>query len=60
LPRERPLTRGLTTPAFVTFIGVIGGVLAYGVAGLFIGPVVLAVGWDIANAWIYDSPPATD
>jgi predicted PurR-regulated permease PerM len=54
------LTRGLTTPAFVTFIGVIGGVLAYGVAGLFIGPVVLAVGWDIANAWIYDSPPATD
>jgi predicted PurR-regulated permease PerM len=43
------------TPRLVTFIGVIGGVLAYGFAGLFVGPVVLAVAWDLANAWIYDS-----
>jgi predicted PurR-regulated permease PerM len=51
------LTRGLTTPKLVTLIGVIGGVLAYGVAGLFVGPVVLAVAWDLANAWIHDSTP---
>ena len=47
------LTHGLASPRLVTFIGVIGGVLAYGFAGLFVGPVVLAVAWDLANAWIY-------
>jgi predicted PurR-regulated permease PerM len=52
------LTRGLTTPTLVTLIGVIGGVLAYGIAGLFVGPVVLAVAWDLANAWIHDSTAA--
>ncbi len=49
------LTRGLTTPTLVTLIGVIGGVLTYGIAGLFVGPVVLAVAWDLANAWIHES-----
>jgi hypothetical protein len=49
------LTRGLTTPMLVTLIGVVGGVFAYGLAGLFVGPVVLAVAWDLAKAWIHDS-----
>jgi predicted PurR-regulated permease PerM len=52
------LTRGLTTPTLVTLIGVIGGVLTYGVAGLFVGPVVLAVAWDLADAWIHDTAAA--
>jgi predicted PurR-regulated permease PerM len=43
---------GLSTPIPVIFIGVIGGVLAHGVAGLFVGPVVLAVVWELGNAWI--------
>lgn len=45
------LARGLTTPILVIFIGVIGGVLEHGIAGLFAGPVVLAVAWDLARAW---------
>jgi predicted PurR-regulated permease PerM len=49
------LTRGLTTPMLVTLIGVVGGVFAYGLAGLFVGPVVLAVAWDLAKAWIHDN-----
>lgn len=49
------LAHGLTTPTVVTFIGVLGGVLAYGIVGLFVGPVVLAVAWDVANAWLHDS-----
>ncbi len=52
------LTHGLASPRLVTFIGVIGGVLAYGFPGLFVGPVVLAVAWDLANAWVYDSEAA--
>jgi predicted PurR-regulated permease PerM len=51
------LTSG-STPRLVTFIGVIGGVITYGFAGLFVGPVVLAVAWDLANAWIYNREDA--
>ncbi|MCC3244980.1 AI-2E family transporter [Methylocystis sp. WRRC1] len=48
------LAHGLSTPMAVIFIGVIGGVLAHGVAGLFVGPVVLAVVWELGKAWIAD------
>jgi predicted PurR-regulated permease PerM len=48
------LSRGLTTPTIVIFVGVIGGVLAHGIAGLFAGPVVLAVAWDLAVAWMQE------
>lgn len=47
------LAHGLTTPALVIFVGVIGGIIAHGFAGLFAGPIVLAVAWEMANAWIY-------
>jgi predicted PurR-regulated permease PerM len=53
------MARGLMTPKLVIFIGVIGGVLTYGIAGLFVGQVVLAVAWDLANAWIHDGTDAT-
>jgi predicted PurR-regulated permease PerM len=53
------LARGLTTPILVIFIGVIGGVLTHGIAGLFAGPVVLAVAWDLSRAWISEGNPAT-
>ncbi len=46
------LAHGLSTPMPVIFVGVIGGVLAHGVAGLFAGPVVLAVVWELTKAWI--------
>jgi predicted PurR-regulated permease PerM len=44
--------RGLTTPALVIFIGVIGGTLAHGIVGLFIGPIILAVVWELLTAWV--------
>jgi predicted PurR-regulated permease PerM len=44
--------RGLTTPALVILIGVIGGTLAHGIIGLFIGPIVLSVAWQLMVAWI--------
>jgi predicted PurR-regulated permease PerM len=46
--------RGLTTPALVIFVGVIGGTLAHGIVGLFIGPIILAVAWELITAWIRD------
>ncbi len=44
--------RGLKTPILVILIGVIGGTLAYGITGLFLGPIVLAVIWELMVAWI--------
>jgi predicted PurR-regulated permease PerM len=46
--------RGLTTPMPVIFIGLLGGTLAHGIVGLFVGPIVLAVGWELTMAWIRD------
>jgi predicted PurR-regulated permease PerM len=46
--------RGLTTPTLVIFIGVIGGTLAHGIVGLFIGPIILAVSWELMVAWVRD------
>jgi len=50
--------RGLKTPMLVILIGVIGGTLAYGITGLFLGPIVLAVIWELLVAWIRESDPA--
>ena len=44
--------RGLTTPILVILIGVIGGTLAHGLVGLFIGPIILSVVWELTVAWI--------
>ena len=44
--------RGLTTPSLVIFLGVIGGTLAHGIVGLFIGPIILAVAWELLTAWV--------
>lgn len=53
LLRPLVLGRGLQTPMLVIFIGVLGGTIAYGITGLFLGPIVLAVIWELAVAWIY-------
>jgi len=44
--------RGLNTPMLVIFIGVLGGMLAHGILGLFVGPIILAVTWELTMAWI--------
>jgi predicted PurR-regulated permease PerM len=36
----------------LVFAGVVGGMLAFGLVGIFIGPVVLAVGYTLAAAWV--------
>lgn len=44
--------KGLKTPIIVIFAGVIGGTISYGLIGLFIGPVVLAVFYDLVLFWV--------
>ncbi len=49
----RPIVmgRGLKTPMPVILVGVVGGTLAYGITGLFLGPIVLAVIWELVVVW---------
>lgn len=56
----RPIVmgRGLKTPMLVILVGVIGGTLAYGITGLFLGPIVLAVIWELLVAWIKERDSA--
>jgi predicted PurR-regulated permease PerM len=45
------MARGLTTPMLVILTGVIGGTLTHGLVGLFLGPVVLSVFYELVVAW---------
>ncbi len=46
------MSRGLDVPMLVILIGVLGGTLAYGLIGLFLGPVILAVFYELVVAWV--------
>jgi predicted PurR-regulated permease PerM len=46
------LGRGLEAPMPVVLIGVIGGMLAEGLLGLFIGPVLLAIAYVLLMEWV--------
>ncbi len=50
------LGRGLEVPMPVILIGVIGGMLADGLLGLFMGPVLLAVGYVLLMEWLRGQP----
>jgi len=52
---------GADLPLLLIFAGVIGGLLAFGLVGIFVGPVVLAVAYTLLEAWMADGeapPPA--
>jgi len=44
---------GSDLPSFLILLGVIGGLLAFGMIGLFIGPVVLVILYRLVISWIY-------
>jgi predicted PurR-regulated permease PerM len=52
------LGRGVQVPMLVIFIGAIGGFIHAGIIGLFIGAVVLALGFKLFQAWLYEEPVA--
>ena len=49
------LARGLDLPMVVIFMGAIGGFMMSGFIGLFVGAVVLALGYKLFMAWLEDS-----
>jgi len=54
------IRRGADLPLLLVFSGVVGGLIAFGLVGLFIGPMVLAVMWTLCVAWVKgDTEPGT-
>ena len=50
--RPALIRKGADLPLLLIFTGVIGGLIAFGIIGLFIGPVVLAVAYTLLKAWV--------
>ncbi len=46
------ISRGAKLPFALILMGVLGGLLAWGIIGLFIGPTLLAVAYSLARSWI--------
>jgi predicted PurR-regulated permease PerM len=54
------IARGAQLPFLLTMLGVLGGALAFGLLGVFLGPVLLGVGFTLVKEWVEpdDDPPA--
>jgi len=52
------IRRGVQLPMLLIVAGVIGGLISFGVMGLFIGPVILAATYTLAKEWVADAPAA--
>lgn len=55
----RPLLirRGITLPMLLIIAGVIGGLISFGLVGLFVGPVILAATYTLVKDWVGRSQP---
>lgn len=52
--------KGLPVPLLVILAGVIGGTVSYGLIGLFLGPIVLAVFYELVRFWVTAAPVDID
>jgi len=48
------LGRGMSTPMLVILLGAIGGMMMSGIIGLFVGAIILALGYELFMAWLDD------
>lgn len=53
------IRRGIELPMLLIIAGVIGGLIGFGVIGLFVGPVILAATYTLMNAWIAQPAPGS-
>jgi predicted PurR-regulated permease PerM len=54
------IRRNANLPLLLIFAGVIGGLISFGIIGLFIGPVLLAVCYTLMTAWVDEGNPKKD
>ena len=53
------IKRGVDLPLLLIVAGVIGGLIGFGVVGLFIGPVILAVTYTLLESWVKEGEAAS-
>jgi predicted PurR-regulated permease PerM len=58
--RPMLIRMGADLPLLLIFLGVIGGLLAFGLVGIFVGPVVLAVAYTLLQSWVGDGHGPVD
>lgn len=46
------ISRGAQLPFMLTVLGVLGGAVAFGLLGIFVGPVLLGIGFTLVNEWV--------
>jgi len=51
------IRRGVNLSMLLILAGVLGGMFAFGIVGLFVGPVILAVASTLLEAWMNEPPP---
>jgi predicted PurR-regulated permease PerM len=51
------ISRGAQLPFLLTMLGVLGGAIAFGLLGIFVGPVLLGVGASLVNEWATPASP---
>jgi predicted PurR-regulated permease PerM len=51
------IKRSADLPLLLIFAGVIGGLLGFGLVGIFVGPVMLAVSYTLIDAWLVEGEP---
>ncbi len=54
------ISRGAAMPFVLVLLGVFGGVLAFGFVGIFLGPTLLAVGFNLVRRWTETRAAATE
>jgi predicted PurR-regulated permease PerM len=54
------IRRGGHLPLLLVLAGVIGGLISFGLIGIFVGPLVLAVSWRLVQAWVNDPQTSSD
>jgi predicted PurR-regulated permease PerM len=52
------IKKGVDLPLPLIFLGVIGGLIGFGLVGIFVGPVILAVTYKLLVAWVTEPRPA--
>jgi len=53
------IRRGADLPMLLIFAGVLGGLFAFGIVGLFVGPVMLAVTYTLLREWVTEGDELT-
>jgi predicted PurR-regulated permease PerM len=54
------LGRGMSTPMLVILLGAIGGMILSGIIGLFVGAIILALGYELFMKWLDDEQEAVE